>query len=447
MDMPLLDTLRALNPWLADPARFPADAQRRVPSRWITRRTPGMERWPVRGLAHLVVGARQVGKSSLLWSWLVRQGRPPLFLNCEELLIRSWCRSAARLAFELPQVVSSDTPIFLEEAQHLEEPGLLVKGLIDGGLPNPLLVTGSSAFHLHARTRESLAGRAVRMALHPFSLGELASTLPTLPPLLRKQQLHELCLKHAVQGGYPAVWTGDAPMDTLRRLIEAFVIRDASDLFRIKHVDAFRRLLLLLAGQSGNLVNTSEWASLCGVSRDTIQSYLDILVDSWMVQVLPPFAGGRRAELTGRPKIYLCDTGVQSALLRRELPFEEREDRGPLLESWVAGELRKHLSPLDPMDTLHYWRSSSGAEVDFVLERPGGLLALEVKAAPMREPKLSRSARSFIEAYQPATFVVVNLGLDHEGELGRTRVLWRRPELMADLPPLLEGHAEPLTRR
>lgn len=439
MDAAALETLRITNPWLERPELFPKAAAPRVPAQWVPRLTPGMTRWPVKGQAHLLVGARQVGKSSLMWSWLTQRGRAPLYVNCEELSLRAWCRSPARVLTDVAGLVRPDQPIFLEEAQHLDETGLFVKGLIDGGLPNPLFVTGSSAFHLHARTRESLAGRAVRQALHPLSVAELALTLPDLPPILARQRLHELCLTHVVRGGYPGAWTSDEPEALLARLVEAFVIRDASDLFRIQHIDAFRRLLLLLAGQTGNLINASEWASLCGVSRDTVNAYIDILTDTWLVHVVPPFVGGKRAELTGRPKIYLRDTGILSAITRRALPFEEREDRGPLLECWVAGELRKHLSPLDPQDVLRFWRSTSGAEVDFVVERDFGLVGVEVKASAMEAPRLTRSARSFIEAYQPARLVVVNLSLDAEETVGGTRVLWRTPAAMAEAGALLNA--------
>jgi uncharacterized protein len=161
-------------------------------------------------------------------------------------------------------------------------------------------------------------------------------------------------------------------------------------------------------------------------------NYLDILKESHVVHRVRPFVGGKRAELTSRPKVYLCDNGIRNVLARQLIPFSERADRGLLFESWVAGELRKHLDPLHPMDQLRFWRTGSGAEVDFVLTRPEGLVGIEVKSTARRRPHLSRSARSFIDAYAPARFVVINLGHEGTERVGGTEVRWVGPEWLAE---------------
>lgn len=438
MDPTTLATIRAANPWLETPSAAAVALRRRVPEGYVDRRVPAASRWPVADKAHLVVGARQVGKSTWLWRRFADAGQAPLLLNAEEPAIRGWATSAARMLADLRGLLLPGMPIFIEEAQWLDDAGLLIKGLVDGGLPAPLYVTGSSSYHLHARTRESLAGRAERVMLHPLGLHELQPALADLPLLLRAARLRELALRLAVVGGYPEVWLSDAPKQVLARLVEAFVIRDASDLFQIQHLDAFRRLLLLLAGQAGNLVNFSEWATHLAISRDTVAAYVDVLEESQLVYRLRPFAGGKRAELTRQPKIYFADGGLRNLMVDRvDASFEHHPERGPVLETWVGGELRKHLSPLLPGQTLHYWRSKSGAEVDFVVALPDGPIGFEIKAAPLQRPKLSRSARSFIEAYAPKVFVVVNLALDETRRLGDTEVRWRPPEALADAAGLM----------
>ena len=432
--MDLVDVIRAGNPWLDQPGRL--DEWRRPPEGYVPRVVSGTSDWPVAGKAHLLVGARQVGKSTWLRERL-GAGPAPLLLNCEELVIRSWAKSASLVAADLRRLTHPSTPVLFEEAQHLQDAGLLIKGLVDANLPNPLYVTGSSAWHLHAQTRESLAGRAVRALMHPLSLAERSPV--ALPPLLAEARLRTLAETAAVFGGYPEAVTRPAPEKTLRRLLEAFVIRDASDLFRIKHIDAFRRLLLLIAGQVGNLVNTSEWAALCGISRDTVENYVDLLVESQVLHRVTPFAGGKRSELTHHPKVYFCDNGLLNAVTGRFEAFEGRVDRGALFENLVAAELRKHLDPLHPGGTLRYWRSSSKAEVDFVVDDPswGGLVGIECKAATLTRPELTRSARSFIQAYQPARFVVVNLGLTHDAVVEGVPVAWRPPTWLTS--PLLSA--------
>ena len=432
MDALQQEVLLAANPWIEQPDTFDPATAHRVPEPFLPRVVRGMDDWPLAGKAHVLVGARQVGKSTLLWRWFRERDTPPLFINAEEPAIRSWCRSPALVLADLRGLVTPDTPVFIDEAQHLGEAGLLIKGLIDGGLPNPLFVTGSSSFHLRALTRESLAGRAARYVLHPFSLAEIGAVETDQPPLLRVRTLRQAALRQAVDGSYPEVWFSADARRVLSQLVEAFVVRDASDLFRIQHLEAFRRLLSLLAGQAGNLVNASEWANVCDVSRGTVVNYLDILQECNVAHIVRPFVGGKRAELTSRPKLYLCDNGIRNVLARQLTPFSERVDRGVLLESWVGAELRKRLDPLHPMDELRFWRTGSGAEVDFVLTRPDGLVGIEVKATEMRRPRLSRSARSFIEAYAPARFVVLNLGHVGQDRIGATEVRWIGPEWLAE---------------
>lgn len=432
MDTSTLAFLRLSNPWLDRPELGGEFIARHLPPRILPRLRVG-EDWPVPGKAHLLIGARQVGKSTFLWDLFRRLRRAPLLLNAEEPSVRAACRSAVALAADLGALLAPEVPVLLEEAQHLEEAGLLIKGLTDLALPNPIFVTGSSSYHLRARTRESLAGRAVRAQLHPFSFAELAGDLSAEPPLLRASHLRERCLRQAVVGGYPEAWLSEHPADVLLRLREAFILRDASDLQRVRNLDAFRRLLRLAATQVGSLVNLAEWAAITGVSRPTVAAHLDILEECHLVRRVPPFAGGKRAELTHDPKVYFCDNGLLCSVLGRTERFEERTDRGPLLENLVGAELLKHLDPLGPLDALRFWRSKAGAEVDFVLERPDGLVGVEVKASEAPRRALSRSSRSFLEAYRPARFYVVGLGAEGQERVGGCEIRWVGPERVGEI--------------
>jgi predicted AAA+ superfamily ATPase len=434
MDANVLRVLRASNPWLTHNDAFPNAAKHHFPDTFIPRIVPRVADWPRPGKAHLVVGARQVGKSSFLWNWFAQQSTPPLFINAEEQLIQSWCGSPALMLDDLRKLWPGDRPVLIEEAQHLGEAGLLIKGLIDGGLENPLFVTGSSSFHLRARTRESLAGRAVRVMMHPLSLEEVSQDLSELAPLLAIDELRNRAKRQVVFGGYPEAWLSTRAESVLYELIEAFIVRDASDLFRIDNIDAFRRLLKLLAGQTGNLSNVSDWAAVCGVSRTAIGNYLSILEESHVVQIVPPFIGGKRAEISKRPKLYFCDTGILNAVGGQFVPFDEHPNRGPLFENWVAAELAKHGSRLTPSESLRFWRTKSKAEIDFVVETRDGITGIEVKATEMMRPKLSRSSHSFIEAYHPKVFYVINLSLEGEHRIGETTVRWIGPEFCAQLP-------------
>jgi predicted AAA+ superfamily ATPase len=182
--------------------------------------------------------------------------------------------------------------------------------------------------------------------------------------------------------------------------------RDASDLYRIRRPEAFRKLLSLAASQIGNMVNFSNWAENLGISVNTVIKYVNLLQESHLLKLVQPFVGGKRAEITSTPKIYFLDNGLRNLLFGGFSPIDQRADRGALIENLVLTELCKHTHPL--LDTLSFWRSTSGAEVDFVVRTDDRLFAVEVKAGPLTRPKVSRSLRSFIAAYRPDTVVILN---------------------------------------
>lgn len=428
MDRDLQTILLRDNPWLVDSAELPAWLRARLPEVFLPRRAGG-ERWRTPGRAHLVVGPRQAGKSTRIWAHLAELGQPALYVDCEQALVQAWCRSAPLFLEDLEKVVPEPVTLFFEEAQHLPEAGLFFKGLVDRKIGVPILVTGSSSFHLGARTRESLAGRATRTRLLPLSLDEVCDDLAGKPQLARARLTTERFSRHLTIGGYPEVWLSDTPEVLLTDLVEAIILRDASDLFKISRPDAFRRLLRLAASQAGNLINHSEWASILGISRDTVASYLEILESGHVVAIVPPFAAGRRAELTSTPKVFLVDNGIRNQLVRDFKPLEERADAGPTLENWAFGELWK---ALPEAATLHFWRSASRAEVDFVVVRGERILGVEIKAASLQRPTLRRAARSFLDAYRPQRFLLVNTGLVHRETVGETEVRWIGPEGLAE---------------
>lgn len=402
MDPVLRTRLLHLNPWLREPTRLAVELERRLPDRFIPRLTD-LAGFEDRSRAKLIVGPRQSGKSTLAWSLLAE--RPPeqlLFLDAEEPTVQAWSHSAAQFVADLETDLPTIRTVFIDEAQRLPEAGTFVKGIIDARRDLDVFVTGSSAFHLQARTRESLAGRAVRRVLLPFSLAELASLEPSPLPLVRTERAARICHRQQLTGAYPAAWTASEPQRVLSDLVEAFVVRDASDRFRIQRIDAFRGLLQLAAGQVGQMVNLSEWAAILGVAASTVREHLHLLEESWIVKLVPAFAGGKRREITAATRIHFYDMGIRNMLLGTfGSDLAHRPDRGALAEGWAFGELAK---TVPPTWILRYWRAKGGAEMDFVLTRGDRIIAVEVKTAGRPGP--TRSVRSFIDAYAPECVVL-----------------------------------------
>jgi predicted AAA+ superfamily ATPase len=428
MDEQLLRVVTADNPWL-EGRGLESWYQRRLPPSYLPRR---LSLEPADERAVLVIGPRQSGKSTLIWHTLAATGQPCLYLNCEDPSIAAWLVSPGAFLADLAELAPESVALFFEEIQSLENAGLFLKGLVDRRIGRPIYATGSSAFHLEAATRESLAGRAHRHLLLPYSLTEISDSLPG-KPALRRHRLEELLPAALVFGSYPRVHSSSDKSLELAELVEAFVVRDASDRFKIRRPDAFRRVLELAASQAGNLCNFSEWAALAQVSNDTVIDYCRLLEETHVLRLVRPFIGGKRAELTSTPKVFFLDNGIRNQLFGGFARFGDRGDRGALFENFVFTEMAKNSNPL--LDGLHFWRSKSGAEVDFVLRTKDRLLAIEAKAGDARG-QISRSARSFVEAYGPQKLLVVHQGERGETSLGETRVLFLR---LPDLGPEIAG--------
>jgi uncharacterized protein len=403
--------IRQLNPWIITPEEAASLIDKWLPQRYVSRKGEAVP--AAHDRAVLVIGPRQAGKSTLVWHRIKPQATDILYLTMEDALLRAGLKDPVDFIEHVREFYPFIKVIFLDEAQHMEEAGLFVKALVDARLGIPLWVTGSASFHLHSRTRESLAGRATRYRLLPFSFAEILENTQAPNPVAASASGEEIIRQQLVWGSYPAVYLADnaeTKRMLLGDLVDALILRDASDIFRIKRIDALRKLLLLLAGQIGSLVNLSELSALCNVDVGTTLSYLEILEESQIVKKIVPFAEGKRREITGAPKVYFVDNGIRNQLLNNFSPMTDlRVDRGQLFENWAFTEIYKNIGL---NGSVKFWRSKAGAEVDFIVEESGKRIALEVKFASVKTPKIGKSAHSFLDAYKPDRFAVLNMSLD-----------------------------------
>lgn len=377
----------------------------------------------------VLLGARQTGKTTALRETARRalaggRTRPELLhyfdldtMRCEDVLstnrslidflgLRAGVRQAPRRV------------VLIDEVQRLENPGRFLKSVQDLGLPIKLIVTGSSSLEIRSRVRESLAGRSIRQYLWPLSLEECRGTP------------HETVDAYLQWGGFPAVVLARNPADRqllLANLLASYLDRDIVDFLRVENVAAFSSFLKLLAMQIGQLVNLNELANAIGVSRDTLARYLVYLEGTFMVRPLRPFARNPRTELTKMPKIYFADLGLRNLLAGRLSVPLTPSDRGPLIENLVEIILRQ-----DPRtEDLFFWRTRAGAEIDFVWRARGELYAIEVKASPLKRPRVPRSLSSFVKTYGPRRAAVIAPAGSGELRVDGTEVLFLPPERVA----------------
>lgn len=428
--------IKQLNPWLIKPERANEFIDVLLPDIYIHRY---VEQYLVNTeKAVLLIGPRQSGKSTLVWHLMQKYAPDILCLNMEDPLLRIGCESTADFVEHFREHYFFVKALFIDEAQHMDEAGLFIKGLVDARLGMPIWVTGSSSFHLKSRTRESLAGRATRHRLFPFSIEELIKHANPSNPISAKAISEQITSHQIIFGSYPAIYLAkneNKKIALLNDLVDALILRDASDLFKIRRIDAFRKLLTLLAGQIGSLVNTSELASVCNVDVGTINAYIQLLEESHIVKKTLPFAGGKRREITGASKVFFIDNGIRNQLLNHfSAELTLRTDKGQLFENWVFTEIHKSL-PFQ--SSLKFWRSKAGAEVDFIIEHTGNIYPVEVKFSFLKQPKLERSAKSFIQAYKPEEFTVINMALDTNIEFENCTVSFITPHRLSQW---LSGH-------
>lgn len=371
----------------------------------------------------IITGARQVGKTSLLrmlYRQLLEEGEKAFFLSFEDIQILQDINEHPDKVFHF--VALPPRPILdgearerlyllIDEVQYAENPTNFLKFLYDKYEKNVKVVaTGSSAFYIDQKFKDSLAGRKRIFNLLPLSFSEflffkglenLKTELDTLRqrPEYKSPHREELqwhFYEYLQYGGYPAVVLENDPMEKqflLDELKNAYVKRDMLE-SGVVHEGKFYLLLQLLADQAGNLVNRNELAGTLQIDVKTVDNYLYILEKCYHIFLVRPFFRNLRKELTKMPKVYFNDLGLRNAFLNRFGAIHSRPDKGQLLENYYFCQFRHTYS----LDQVKFWRTADKQEVDFIIEESFGAgKALEVKwkKAGFKPGKYSK----FVETY------------------------------------------------
>lgn len=383
----------------------------------------------------VLTGARQVGKTSIVYqlvSWLLESyGVAPAdvyYFNLDIPGVADLVGNPASLLRFLEAGSSRRSYVFVDEVQRLERPGLLIKGLQDMRLPLKFILTGSSSLDIRVKTGEALTGRKQVFHVSQLSFDEyLSAKSASVPQGAPDQEDAELYLpelnhhldRYATYGGYPAVvlsGSDDKRLGRLGEIYRSYLEKDIAGFLRVGNMAGFRRLVTVIAGQQGGLVNIQELAGTLGMHRDTVERYLEHLEQTFVLHRLTPFCRNQRTELSRMPKLYFADPGLRNLAQGMLHLFPDRPDRGQIAEGIVADYLSAKPAP---GTSLHFWRTKAKAEVDFVTEASGEMTALEVKAGALARPRISRGFRSFLAKYRPERAFLLNRSLwatvEHEG--------------------------------
>jgi predicted AAA+ superfamily ATPase len=300
----------------------------------------------------------------------------------------------------LKGLVQGYDALFIDEAQRIPEIGLTLKRLHDQYSNIRLLVTGSLSLETGDRVREALTGRTRTWTLFPIAAPELSQIYS---PLELDRQLDDLM----VLGMYPALLSipnrGER-IAHLKELSDAYLYRDILDLSGIRNPRKLRDLLRLLSYQLGSEVSFHELGTQCGLSTDTVISYIDLLEKSFVVFRLGAWSRNLRKEVSKKCKIYFVDNGVRNAVIDNFKDLSLRNDVGALWENFLVSERLKYNANSRSWASSWFWRLQTGAEIDYLEDKDGHLSAYEFKWGS----KLPKVPGSFASGYPDHSFTVVN---------------------------------------
>lgn len=350
------------------------------------------------GKAIVLIGARQVGKSTLLRHIVDNIApRKVLSLNCDDPATRQLLTDATQASLRL--LIGDAGIVFVDEAQRVDNIGLTLKIIIDTMPEVQLLVSGSSSLDLRNKLDEPLTGRKFEYYLYPLSVRELYDAFGLVEVRSGLEQ-------RMIYGSYPdVVVNAEDAREILINLSDSYLYKDILSLDSVRRPDLLHKLLMALALQLGAEVSYNELARTIGSDAKTVERYIELLEKCFIIYRLGSFARNLRNEIAKGRKIYFYDLGVRNAILRNFAPLSMRNDCGALWENYFITERLKANAYMRRGVHYYFWRTTSQQEVDYIEEADGILTAFELKWNP-RKANVA-APKSFITAYPDAKFEVV----------------------------------------
>lgn len=349
--------------------------------------------------AILIFGPRQAGKTTLSKKILEEFGTDGEYFNCELISVRKY--------FELgdpdllKQMVGNKKVVVFDEAQTIQNIGKILKVFIDTYPETQIIATGSSSFDLANKINEPLTGRSFEFILYPLSVLEIKNSLRNLN--INIENIYE----YMRFGTYPAV-VGEVDSlykgSILKNLATNYLYKDIYTFESIRNPKVFEGLIKLLALQVGSLVSINELSNELSISRATVEKYIRLLEQSYIIRVIRSFSRNKRKEIKKAFKVYFIDIGVRNAVADDISLVENRNDKGAIFENFFVMERIKDNSIESFSPNFMFWRDRFGAEVDLIEEKDAKIKAYECKW----NPETQVSFNSFKKLYPEATTEIVS---------------------------------------
>jgi len=350
------------------------------------------------GRVVVLYGARRVGKTTLVKKYMESEGKEALFVNGDDIVVREYLESQS--TEKLRDFVGNHSLLIVDEAQYIRRVALNLKIIVDAMPAVRVIATGSSSFDLAHDVGEPLTGRKRVLSLLPLSQMELSQ-------IEKPHETRANLEARLVFGSYPEVVlirSNHEREDYLREILSSYLFKDILQLEGIRYADKLQRLLQLLAFQIGKEVSLAELGRQLGMSKNTIERYLDLLEKVFVLYRRRGFSRNLRKEITKSHRYYFYDNGIRNALINNFNPLAIRDDIGALWENYVVTERLKRNEYLRRHVNSYFWRTYDKKEMDLVEEEGGGLAGFEVKwgAGPVAPPK------DWTQAYPEASFEAIN---------------------------------------
>ena len=346
----------------------------------------------------MIFGARRVGKTVLMNQIVEQCAGKVMAFNGEDYDTLALLDN--RSIGNYRNLFGNIDLLAIDEAQHIPDIGVKLKLIVDEIQGIRVIVSGSSSFDLFNKSGEPLVGRSTPFHLTAFSQTEISQ----IENLLQTRQNLE---NRLLYGSYPEVVmmnSNEERKEYLKNIVDAYLLKDILMVDGIKNASKMKELLQLVALQMGSEVSYEELGRKLGMSKNTIEKYLDLLSKTFVIYRLGAFSRNLRKEVTKAGKWYFYDTGIRNALIGAYKSLALRQDVGALWECYMIGERMKKKMNENSEKELYFWRTYDGQEIDLLEVSGDNIVAFEIKWGE----KTPNAPQAFSTAYPQATYQVVN---------------------------------------
>ena len=347
----------------------------------------------------ILSGARRVGKTMLVKEILANVNEPILRLNGDDIHVHD--KLSIRNIENYKQILGTYKLLYIDEAQKIPEIGLKLKLMIDEIEGLRIIISGSSSFDIHKNAGEPLTGRKYTFTLYTLSENEYTQIENNINKMDKVRE-------RLVFGNYPEILhlpNRQDKVDYLNEMISSYLLKDILVYEHIKNSQKIFNLLRLIAFQIGGEVSLQELGIQLGISKNTVEKYLDLLRKVFILHKVEGFSRNLRKEITKNSRWYFLDNGIRNAVIANFNPLHARNDIGALWENYMISERLKYQEYRRISSNNYFWRTYEQQEIDWVEERDGSLFGYEFK---WKEEKV-KIPTQWKSAYPDASFELINL--------------------------------------